>query len=371
MDASQIRILFLSHASLSTGFVVGSHQLAKCYAKQYQTYHVSSPVTPFHFLKGKAGIKKIKSSLFPKFKKDFGFTDYVPLVPFPYGLFGWTDKINDWCVSLYFRILNIPLNYDVVLIDQPSFIDFYTSRLSSRNMFYRPTDIYKEMGGGKYEFHEKNAVAECDGIIATSKEVLTSLGQKAAVKPNIVLENGVDFEYFSKRGQELTRKGFVYVGAVDFRFDIDFLIKLARHFPNETFDIFGAVSIEVDSTKLPKNLRLKGGIDYSEVPKLLHVYKYGLIPLNGHPANIGRSPMKLYEYKAAGLITLVRESKKYRELECTTVLTYRSVDEAVEKVNSTITINPVDYQNECIESARKQSWERKANLLMDFIGLEN
>lgn len=370
MEASQIKILFLSHASLSTGFVVGSHQLAKCFAKQYETYHVSSPVTPYHFLKGKAGVEKLKASIFPKFRENFGFTDLIPLVLFPYGLFNWTDKINDLCVLLYFKILSIPTSYDVVLIDQPSLIEFYQRCLTSKKMFYRPTDIYKDMGGGKYDGHERTAVDSSGGIIATSKAVLDSLGKNADSKPNIVVENGVDFEFFSEKGEALSRKGFVYVGAVDFRFDIDFIIDLANRFPNENFDIFGAVSIEIDPSKLPRNLHFKGGVDYSNVPALLSRYKYGLIPLNKHPANIGRSPMKLYEYKAAGLITLVRESEKYRELESVTVLTYTDIKEAVEKVNSSLLIDPISYQRECIETARKQSWENKANIIMNFIRLK-
>lgn len=371
MESAPVKLLFLSHASLSTGFVVGSHQLAKCYAKKYDVYHVSSAVTPYHFLKGKVGIRKLRNSLFPKFKEEFGFTDFIPLVLFPYGVFSWMDKLNDMFAFFYFKLFNIPTKCEVTLIDQPSFIGFYQTYIASKKVFYRPTDIYKNMGGGKYEKHEEKSVEICGGIIATSKEVLDALGSKALSKPNIVVENGVDYEFFSKPRSSAARKGFVYVGAIDFRFDLDFLIKLASLLPNENFDIFGSVSIEINSKKLPNNLSFKGSVDYSIVPGLLHTYRYGLIPLNDHPANVGRSPMKLFEYQAAGLITLVRESAKYKALETDVVLTYDSVETAIEKISDTTSLEHSEYESRLQECAKLESWEIKSQVIENFVGFEN
>lgn len=371
MESAPVKLLFLSHASLTTGFVVGSHQLAKCYSKKYDLYHVSSPVTPYHFLKGKVGLRKLKGSLFPTFKENFGFTDFIPLVLFPYGVFAWMDKFNDMCALLYFKLFNIPTKFDVTLIDQPSFISFYQRYIVSKKMFYRPTDIYKNMGGGKYEKHEEKSVEICGGVIATSKEVLDALGSKALSRPNIVVENGVDYEFFSNARNSGVRKGFVYVGAIDFRFDLDFLIRLASQLPNENFDIFGSVSIEINPNKIPTNLSFKGSVDYSIVPDLLHKYRYGLIPLNDHPANVGRSPMKLFEYQAAGLITLVRESAKYKALETDVVLTYDNVETAIEKISDTILLEQSEYESRLQECAKLESWEIKSQVIENFVGFEN
>ena len=53
-------------------------------------------------------------------------------------------------------------------------------------------------------------------------------------------------------------------------------------------------------------MRLLGPRPYAEVPAYLQHADVGLLLLSPDPANAGRSPMKLYEYAAAGLPVLAR-----------------------------------------------------------------
>lgn len=366
MDLNMQKVLFLSHASLSTGFVVGSHQLGKCFSSKNDVYHVSSPVTPFHVFKGKTGRRKLKNSLSPKQKENFGFTDFIPLVPFPYGISGVLDYLNNVFVFLYFKIFKIPTKFDITLIDQPSLVGFYEHFIYSAKMVYRPTDIYKDMGGEKYISHEKRCIEMSDGVIATSQEVMNALDLDR-LKPKLVIENGVDFDFFNQECDSGERAGLVYVGAVDFRFDIEFVINLAESLPNENIDIYGPVSINIQTYNHISNLRFLGKLSYDRVPSTLNRYKFGLLPLNDHPANIGRSPMKLYEYQAAGLLCLVPNFKKYELLACETIFTYRNLSEAVSLVKVNSERNSIEYIEVCFKMAEIESWKSKTDRINKFL----
>ncbi len=366
MDLKKQKLLFLSHASLSTGFVVGSHQLAKCFSSKNDVYHVSSPVTPFHVFKGKTGRSKLKNSLSPKQKENFGFTDFIPLVPFPYGISGVLDYLNNVFVFLYFKIFKIPTKFDITLIDQPSLVGFYEHFIDSAKMVYRPTDIYKEMGGEKYISHEKRCIEMSDGVIATSKEVMNALDLDR-LKPKLVIENGVDFDFFNRDCDSGERAGLVYVGAVDFRFDFEFVINLAKSLPSENIDIYGPVSVDIQACKPISNLRFLGKLDYENVPITLSRYKFGLLPLNDHPANIGRSPMKLYEYQAAGLLCLVPQFKKYELIKSENVFVYEDVSAAVSRVKANRNRKTNEYINSCRNRAMKESWQSKSNEIIEFV----
>lgn len=370
MDLKKQKVLFLSHASLSTGFVVGSHQLGKCFSSKNVVYHVSSPVTPFHIFKGKTGRSKLKNSLSPKHKESFGFTDFIPLVPFPYGISGALDYLNNVFVFLYFKFFKIPTIFDFTLIDQPSLVGFYEHFVDSKKMVYRPTDIYKDMGGEKYVSHEKRCIEMSNGVIATSREVMNALDLDSS-KPKLVVENGVDFDFFNRGCDSEQRTGLVYVGAVDFRFDIEFVITLAKSLPGEKIDIYGPVSIDIQACKHVSNLRFLGKLNYEKVPDALCKYKFGLLPLNDHPANIGRSPMKLYEYQAAGLLCLVPNIGKYESLACETISTYKNVNESISLIKAYNHRKRYEYLESSQKLAKKEDWRTKANEITNFLNTLN
>ena len=50
-----------------------------------------------------------------------------------------------------------------------------------------------------------------------------------------------------------------------------------------------------------RNVVFEGQVAYEELPAVLHAARVGLMPFIDSRVNRGRSPMKLYEYLAAGL----------------------------------------------------------------------
>lgn len=305
-----MKILFLSHASLTTGFVVGSHQLARQFILQgHDVLHVSSPVSLVNLVKGKGGRAKLKTACYPPDKSEhWGFVDHIPILPFPYGYQHWLDKINNRFLFQFLKKRGW-LEVDLVLVDQPLFHGLLPL-INARKIIYRPTDLYADMGGQRFEKAEAEVFKYTASVIATSDVVLKNL-EKYHPENTLVLSNGVDLEFFSGQSVNnptanlVVRKGCVYVGAIDFRFDLDCAVALAKAHPDIAFDMYGPCTIPLPEC-LPNNFHLKGSVSYLELPALLRQYRVGLLPLNDHTANKGRSPMKLWEYAASGIHVLAK-----------------------------------------------------------------
>ena len=102
---------------------------------------------------------------------------------------------------------------------------------------------------------------------------------------------------------------------------------LARLTPGEPFTIGGPVPD--DPPPLPANVRLLGPVDHRHVPWILAEHRIGLLPLTAADENRGRSPMKLFEYLAAGLSVVARRNDGPLARSLPGVFTYDDLDGAV------------------------------------------
>jgi glycosyltransferase involved in cell wall biosynthesis len=196
---------------------------------------------------------------------------------------------------------------DLLVIDHPLFCNL--DQVAGAVRFaYRATDMYREMHDLEViDDLERRLIARADCVIATSRPVAQRLHSLGAAHP-IVIENGAEIAHFARpvarppeyADTDSTR--VVYAGAIDFRFDVSLLSRLARARPAIEFVVIGSGTraAEISATSLP-NLRFLGARPYALLPAYLQHAALGVLPLNDHPANAGRSPMKLYEYAAAGL----------------------------------------------------------------------
>ncbi|WP_344202407.1 glycosyltransferase family protein [Aeromicrobium alkaliterrae] len=186
---------------------------------------------------------------------------------------------------------------DWVIVDQPMMHRVLSAFQPSTRVLYRPTDLYDS---GAYVYGQAILVDRADAVVATSPPVLDDLHVLPEV-PTLVLENGVELEPFLRAARASTeRSGAVYIGALDHRFDwaaLDAIgAALAPH--GQTVDVYGPAS---DAPPLGPNVHLHGPVAYAEVPALLSAARIGLMPFTPTDLNRGRSPMKLYEYLAAGV----------------------------------------------------------------------
>lgn len=265
-----------------------------------------------------------------------------------------------------------PNPIDVLLIDDPRYVGLETL-LKSRSVFYRPTDLYSEMKqDARLVTAERRLLAHCTGVIATSQPVMNHVTSLRADLPSLLLENGVDFQHFSVPCAEpeelkaITHPRIVYIGALDFRFDCDLLACIAENLPEANFVIIGpGEKLEAVRALQKSNIYTLGPKAYKSIPGFLQHSDIGILPVLDTAANSGRSPMKLYEYGAAGLPVVARRTSELSRRAESFIQLFSSGEEAVEKLRSTLK-TPSD-RSEISEICRKHSWVTKAKTLLKFI----
>jgi hypothetical protein len=304
----RLRVLFASHTPETGVFRVGSHHLSREFARRgMQVGHMATPLSPVKVLGlgNRVGLRSRWSATLggPTGDAD-GRMSSVPFTTLPVQLTaGWPVNValHTAVPSLRQTVRSSGLERpDFLLMDQPMFAGL-SALIGARTTVYRPTDVYT---GDRMRAAQQRALAESDAVVATSQEVLDRLPSRARDLPSLVLPNGVDAPFFrGGRARAVAEDAVVYVGALDDRLDWAWIRDLARLRPHVRIDLFGPPP-PVRPDGLGENVRLRGAIDYAMVPAALAGYRAALMPFTPGVTNSGRSPMKLYEYLAAGLRVL-------------------------------------------------------------------
>lgn len=325
-----MRLTFLSHTAMGGPFVVGSHQLAKALARRGNSIvHISAPLSPAHL-----GIAMRDPHARLRWRRwltdgatSEAVREVVPLTVLPWSLLrqsmrGW--KIYSGCMfeSPWRRLsLQSLQSSDCVLIDEPRFVGLLDA-LRDVPIIYRATDLYaQQRNDPAIEAAERVICARADVLLATSEPVaahLTRLSNREAP----ILTNGVEFEHFSEpqagtRDRELIPLGSrssraVYVGAFDSRFGSQAFVNAVSALREVSFVLVGPGSKELADRLGASNVVGMGPQPYQVLPSILRECSVGLLPLSAAPENLGRSPMKLYEYLAAGLTVAASSTEELR-----------------------------------------------------------
>jgi glycosyltransferase involved in cell wall biosynthesis len=126
--------------------------------------------------------------------------------------------------------------------------------------------------------------------------------------------NGVDYPHFAHardaraeriatlRGKHQPRR-LIYVGALQHWFDARLVAEAAARLEGWELQLVGPCQLDEGQRALlaRKNIRLLGRRDYQELPLLLAAADVAMIPFVLNDLIRGTSPIKLYEYLAAGL----------------------------------------------------------------------
>lgn len=293
-------VLFLSHTFRGGAFVVGSHHLSRQLARQgYRVAHISVPVSMVARLRGGVDEERLRQAKEGAHRAE-GVVDLVPRTFLPLEVH-WS---RHW-LRRQMQAVGMPTP-DVVFVDAPKLLPGCAwLQQQGTTVILRPTDEYT----ADVNRQVRKLITQVDGVVATSKNVVDSIEGMPDSTPRRVFENGVDFERFYSGGADEERgDDVVYVGAVDERLDLPLLNEVAKARPDVTFRIYGPVSGRVrTSTEWAPNLHLEGRVSYEEVPQILRLSRVAVLPLVDTPMNHARSPMKLYEYLAAGLSVVAPE----------------------------------------------------------------
>jgi len=379
-----MRIAFLSHTAMGGDFVVGSHHLAAAFAARgHDVLHLSAPVTPAHVF----GLRDVFTRRrFARFLRGGethqGVRDIVPLALLPWPLARATPALmrahSRWMLAAplsRIRSLNLA-RADQLIVDEPRLFGAALARPSRATLSYRATDLYAAMRGDpRIADAERILCRRAEVIVATSEQIAAHLRELSGRQVHVI-GNGVDYLRFatpqplatawcSLPGQRGSRA--IYVGAFDARFCAEALSAAAQSLPAHSFILAGPGGERIAAALSLPNIHATGAVPYESLPGLLQACAVGLLPFSTNGANAGRSPMKLFEYAAAGLT--VAASCSFRpgnvmpslSIAASEVDFARAVAAAFEQAGDSMQV-----ARGC-EVARAEDWNAKAAELMRLL----
>lgn len=373
-----MNIVFASHTYMGGPFVVGSHHLAREMKKLgHRVLHMSTPLSPMHLLKYKDRDIRERIRIYrgQREAEPDQAANCVPMSLLPWELAGpiFARTGKNWTLPRMKSLLRSQDmdRVDLLLIDQPRFAGL-DEVVKPNVTVYRPTDLYAQMTGDRSIAKAEAAImASAHGLVSTSEPVLDELRPYNPALPSLLLENGVEFAHFARGGEEpedmrsIRGPRAVYVGALDERLDLAALQKLADAWPELSLVVIGPPSEAAAAALAGRpNVHLLGPKKYKDVPKYLHNADAALLPLSDHGANKGRSPMKLYEYAAAGLPVVVTETPELLRREEPFLYFYRQTDEFPAQVRTAIAAKHDRARIRAM--AERHAWDAKARTLLGF-----
>jgi teichuronic acid biosynthesis glycosyltransferase TuaH len=349
------KILFLSHTVAGDVFRVGSHHLAREMSLMgLDVAHVSTPYSLLHRLvrPGADDGRRLAAEGGPR-RDAFGTLHAVPRLLAPVSRLGTHHSALDRCIrSIGFQ------DADLVLLDQPLLIGALRA-VRPGSLVYRPTDIQSTRVAAA---REREVLAQAQAVVATSHVVLDGLETEL---PSLVVGNGVEVERFKATASTTTgsREGFVYVGALDRRFDWSAVVALADSIADAPIAIFGP--LVTPPLPLPPNVTLRGPARYEDLPALLASAKVGLLPLSSAPENAGRSPMKAYEYIAAGLRVVSRRTPSLGRYDVGGAMHFYDDEISIaHAAREALASGPPGTA--AVEAVEREDWSRKARTVLEF-----
>jgi len=375
-----MKIVFLSHTAMGGSFVVGSHHLAATLASAgHDVTHVSAAVSPAHLaLLRDPFVRTRWRRWLTGGERIRGVDDKVPLTLLPWNI----ARRSPFLMKAYSRsILADPLHgrgslrldqADALIVDEPRFVGLVPSA-SRQVVVYRPTDLYALMRhDSSIDAAESLLCTRANVLVATSEGVAAHLRTLCSRQAH-VMNNGVDFEHFSRAVADDTfelparrEDRAVYVGSFDGRFSVEALTAAAKELPGKQFILAGPGSDSLSS--IAGNVTALGAIEYSALPRLLRQCAVGLLPFSADALNAARSPMKLYEYAAAGLAIAATASSAHQAVIMPSLCVAfgdRQFPEAVSQAFRVAQDAPkLDAARAC---AQRESWSAKASRLLELI----
>jgi glycosyltransferase involved in cell wall biosynthesis len=195
----------------------------------------------------------------------------------------------------------------------------------------------------------------------------------------ILLPNGVDLAHFSQALNEKTEvpkdlaslpsPRIGYVGIVDplWWVDMELLIGLARVRPDWSVVLIGPTEKRRLSFNVPSNLHLLGARPYRSVPCYLKGMDVCLVPFKKNAVTQACSPLKLYEYLAAGRAVVSTPVPDLAFLS-SVVRSARSQDEFLAAIEEVLPLahDPREQQRR-LEVAAQHSWQQRAQVALAWI----
>ena len=156
-------------------------------------------------------------------------------------------------------------------------------------------------------------------VCAVTEQLLTTIGPTG---PALVVPNGIHPGEWSHIGpppawyDALPRPRMIYAGTVGERLDVDVLERLSDAFPNGTLALVGTMNEKhhFEQLRLRPNVVIAPNQSREAIVRILAASDVGIMPHLTTPLTLAMSPLKVFEYIAAGIPAVVSDLPPVRGL---------------------------------------------------------
>ncbi len=181
--------------------------------------------------------------------------------------------------------------------------------IAGRKLAYRVSDslldmptVPKTMRSGEAEILER-----ADVVFVTAHRLLEEV-HAVRTKNVFYLPNGVQYAHFQDDNRPepadiagFSRPRILYVGAISSWFDVALAAEAARALPEYQFIYIGRVDTDISALTQHRNVHILGPRPYAQLPPYMRHADAAIIPFLKNRITDATSPIKLFEYAAAGL----------------------------------------------------------------------
>jgi glycosyltransferase involved in cell wall biosynthesis len=208
-----------------------------------------------------------------------------------------------------------------------------------------------------------------DAVFVTSRRLADKL---RARRPDAVyLPNGVADIFFEADAaeppvlQRFPHPRVVFVGALDAWVDYDTIAHVGTRLPHASVLVFGPG--EPVRRSYPSNVHFLGTYPYRGLPTLLRHCDVGMVPFTKNELTHAVSPLKLFEYLAAGLATVATRLDEIEASASPAILCDDS-DAFARAVESVLDGDPRGREAR-VAFARQHTWPRRFETVRATLGL--
>ena len=363
---------------------LSKHHFARLWSKDNRVLYIEAPANPLSFFTRKKEAKILWRRYrtgYREVSKNLWVTTFFYLLPFRGSkyLFGgkWINRINQHIVKNKLKQQLEDLGFsNPILVVGSAHIYPIVDVFNADKIIYHCSDDYTLVPSFPKSFKEieKSLIKVSDLVITTSDELKKA---KEHINPNTVaIPNGVNVNHFKMTQKIETKihediKSFSkpiigYIGTIFRWLNQDWVEYAALKNKNYNFIFIGPITTGISKLKRIKNIFFLGPRPYSSLPSFLKAFNVATIPFVIDGVTLKASPIKFYEYLAAGIpivSTDLPDLKDFKDV-ASLVNTKEEFSDAIRKL---IKIENDYLKKERMNLSEKYSWEGRFHQLNQFI----
>jgi len=373
------KILMAEHTHYRSLFQVGCHHIARGLAELgHEITYISWYLSPLHLAHFATGKRKEVLSRFSNYlhggiqetKNLYTYVPFTfsPLVKLPlFDNIASANRTVKWSLPNLANKLNQNGKYDAFLIGDPRFVPLI-GQIKADKVILRLTDNVAEFENSPKVINQliKTGVNKANQVIVTAKPLIEIMQEKYDAINVSYIPNGVDYSHFATEAiqpddlKNIPKPRVTYIGAIENWFDCDLLAEVSQAMPQVSFIIIGPIHTDISKVENLPNIYFLGPKPYKELPNYLQYSDVGAIFFKRTPLIESVSPIKLYEYMAAGLPVVSIEWNELNLLNSPALLASNK-DEFITALKHALSENKDGKVYR--EYARGNSWQKRVHNL--------